>query len=54
MEIGFNERIVDYGDVLRRVRWKLIWSPLIAENSHVVVVVKIKHSELRGGQCTNP
>ena len=54
VEISFNKRILYNGDVLRRVRWILIWGPLIAENSHVGVVVEIEPSQSKAGQCTNP
>lgn len=56
VKIGFNKRILDHGDVLRGVRWILIWGPLIAENSHVGVIVEIKLGPTisQAGQCTNP
>jgi hypothetical protein len=54
MEIGFNKRIMYHGDVLRRVRWILIRGPLIAEHSHVGVVVESEPSFPKVGQCTNP
>jgi len=55
VEIGFNKWILDHRNVLRRVRWKMIWGPSIAENGHVVELAEIKRSyKLRVGQCTNP
>lgn len=56
VEISFNKRILDHGDVLRRVRWILIWGPMIAKNSHVGVVVEIEIRSInsQAGQCTNP
>lgn len=54
VEIGFNKRVLDHGDVLRRVWWKLIRGSFIAEDSDVGVVVEIRLSNSNAGQCTNP
>lgn len=54
VEIGFNKRILYHWDVLRRVRWIFIRCPLIAEHSHVGIVVESEPSFPKVGQCTNP
>lgn len=56
VEICFNKRQLDNGDVYRRVtRWIHIRGSFIAENSHVSEVVKSKVSiGRRAGESTEP